>query len=190
MKIYRVELKASGVRFKHTIVDPELRRQFKDCVSTGTGRISIPKDAAQHYTVDERFTGLGPYCGTHDLPANITRWLREVGGLTVDPSFFYDDNQHPDPYDDMLLRRNIKERREFTGALSSMFYGFASLKSLDCWFDSYIRRDLHDAGYIIMVYEAEEAYEGTAQAVFNRNTATPIDIIHLHEFPDLEEAIS
>lgn len=188
MKIYRVELKASGVRFKNTITDPEVRKNIKDCLSRGEGRISIPKDVAQRFTVEERFTNMGPYCGTNELPANICGWFDKVGGLTVNPSFYYDDEQHPDPYDDRLLRKNIKDRREFTGTLNRLFYGFVSLESLNRWFDDHIRRDLHAAGYVVMVYEAEEAYEGTAQAVFDIKTATLVDIIHLHEFPDLEEA--
>lgn len=187
MKVYRVELKASGVRFKNTITDPEFRKHIKECISRGEGRIPVPKDVPQRYTVEERITNMGPYCGTSNLPANICQWFREVGGLVVNPRFDYDEDQHPDPYDDQLLRANIKKRRDFTGSLSSLFYGFSSLESLDAWFDSGIRCKLHDAGYVIMVYEAEEAYEGTAQAVFNIETATPVDIIHLHEFPEIEE---
>lgn len=180
MKVYRVELKASGIRFESQIIDKEIHDALV-AINNANGYQDVSK-----FPVD-RFTNLGPYCGTSELPANVCRWLRE-NGLTVNPRFYYDDKQHPDPYDDELLRKNIKERREFTGALSSMFYGFASLESLDRWFDDYIRQDLHKAGYVVMVYEAEEAYEGTAQAVFNMQTATPVDIIHLHEFPELEEA--
>lgn len=181
MKVYRVELKASGIKFRTRVLDRDVQDMIELSLALDS-KFDIPPGTPTKTTV-ERFTNLGPYCGTSSLPANICGWLREKGGLVVNPRFDYDEDQHPDPYDDRLLRANIKKRRDFTGSLSSLFYGFTSVESLDAWFDFDIRRKLHDAGYVVMVYEAEEAYEGTAQAVFNIETATPVNIIHLHEFP-------
>lgn len=170
MKVYRVELKASAVIFKHA--------KSKD---------GVP--------VVEKIVRMGPYQGTSDLPANCCRWLNDHG-LTVNPCFEFNESRHPDPFGDILLKRNIQKEYAMDGfadfelknhVLCNFLYGFDSLKMLDAWFDEGIRAILHRSGYGVMVYEAKEVYVGSKQAVFEPNTAELVDMLQMTEIPAFEE---
>lgn len=176
MLVYRVELKASAIMFKSRTTDKPIFNELRDAPR----KSGKSKELVGGVKV-ESVTRMGPYCGSRELPVNACRWLREHG-LNPMVSFYYDEIRHPDPYEDVILRKNIEKGRQFTGSLSSLFYGFESIESLSRWFDFYIRDQLHRAGYAIMVYEAEEVYTGECQLVFNPETALPVKIIHLDEF--------
>lgn len=167
MRMYRVELKASAFAVKYV----------------------KSKDGEKLEATVERITRMGPYQGTSDLPANCCRWLNDHG-LTVNPCFHFDEKRHPDPFEDYILRKSIRE--EYKGVISgdvlcTFLYGFDSLKMLDAWFDEGIRAILGRSGYAVMVYEAKEAYVGKRQAVFEPNTAELVDMLQMQDIPTFEE---
>lgn len=85
------------------------------------------------------------------------------------------DYRHPMPYEDSLLRENMRSSflEEDLYDISNYIFGFTSLEQLRCWIysDSWLK-DLHYRGFILSIYEVEDekALVGHTQVIFIRSS--------------------
>lgn len=88
----------------------------------------------------------------------------------LDEPTYGDDRRHPLPEDDSLLVLVLGDRK----VRGVMHFGFGSVDQLRNWLykDSWLL-GLHDAGYVLAIVEADEAFVGSTQAVFVRPESYP-----------------
>lgn len=69
-------------------------------------------------------------------------------------------------------RMSLDQRREY-------LFGFRSLDALSRWFDYVDREVMHEQGFHIVVYDAEDAHHSRTQSIFHRYSAVKQDTLSL-----------
>lgn len=96
-----------------------------------------------------------------------------VGGVSP-ASFWYESARHPTPLDDPAL--GFRQSHQDDG----WRFGFASPEQMRFWFyREEWRRELEEMGYMLSVYECEQAQYSDAQAIFHPNYAKLIERVPL-----------
>lgn len=129
---------------------------------------------------DEWASSVGPY--RNYCTSDTAIWLDQFNkSVEVWTASDVDKKRHPAPAKDERLVRNLESTGLQSPLCKGKHFGFASLQKLSKWFNKYERETLHNAGYIVMVYETNEIYAGRRQCVFVKDNATPIRFIQLSE---------
>lgn len=112
----------------------------------------------------ECFSGYGIYSKV-SAPEGLQPLIQSIRDLLENHFGTLAGRNHPDPLDDLLLKKNLCDKGLSPWNTGDGRFGFSSRKQLLNWFDLDVLKKLGEMGVSIVHYEVESIIDGLSQCI-------------------------